>query len=78
MNTLTVIREQLTWYHCITKLTDNKGHVKAIIEGKLKQPKYGAKKIEINRKEFTLDWSQVELPSRAKKELKTNNLTVKS
>lgn len=67
MTTLIVIREQLTWYHCITKLKDNKGNLKAIIEGKLRQPKYGAKKIEINKKEFNLDWSQVPQPSKTKK-----------
>jgi len=67
MTTLIVIREQYSWYNRSTKLIDTKGHVKAIIEGKLKQPKYGAKKIEINRKEFNLDWSQVPQPSKTKK-----------
>jgi len=70
MNTLTVIREQHSWYNTSTVLKDNKGHVKKIIPNKLK---YGTKAIIVNGKPFTLDWSKVELVRGTGKKNKTEN-----
>lgn len=70
MNTLTVIREQHSWYNTSTVLKDNKGHVKKIISAHLR---YGTKCISVNGKAYSLDWSGVEKPSRAGKKIKTEN-----
>lgn len=67
MNTLTVERQQLTWYNRITHLKDHKGKIKATLSTNINQPRYGTKTIILNCNKFALDWSLVEQPTKAKK-----------
>lgn len=66
MNTLTVERQQLTWYNRITHLKDHKGKIKATLSTNINQPRFGQKTIKINGNGYMLDWSQVEKPAKKK------------
>ena len=64
MITLYAYREQSTWWNTVTTLKDDKGRVKAIFDGKLRQPKYGTKVLTVNCNKFSIDWSNVVLIKR--------------
>lgn len=54
----------------ITTIKDFQGKVKAIYPNLLKQPKRGVKTLNINRFDYSIDWSHV------KEKIKKRNYTV--
>ena len=59
MGTLTVERSWESAYNQTTILRDCKGRVKKIINSSIQQPKKNSKTIVVNKKEYSLDWSNV-------------------